>query len=799
MATSQTWMEGFQTRARAALETALSRLDPEWAILAELRIDGPDDEVAADYVAIHPALGIALIDVGSTKAVDPTERLRTLLDAQKFAAIFPGNLPIVHLAVRPADGALIGRRLDAAFAKAPQLTVRNPDWAAAVQDLLVPFDATAPEPAAAPASAAKPQPSPAATPERRPPAPEAKTRAAPSKPQTEAPTTAAQAAWNVAQGAKPAPEQPRVDRRDASPPAGSATKPAAPAPEQPPVSRQKLDRGNAAPPAHPVPSPVPSDKKSAAAAPAASISAAGRQPVPSDASPTRAPKGTERGFDAARAQTVAEPAETPAPLPSSFEPGADAPRLERPIANDGRSALQPLRLDHAGDIPRARAVSGGELVARPDDAIVGPPPTGPAPQWQQWAVAAVVVFVLGGASWWVFKEMERPATPAAGRAVADIAPSPTLEKPPAPGNVVPSPAAPSIAPPAPQTGTVAGLSPPSGSADADRSTAPSTAPSAAAPSVSPPAPQTGTVRALSRPSGSAGADTPTAWPNMPSATAPSDSPPAPQTGTIAALSPPSGSADADKPTPPPTMPSATAPSVSPPAPQTGTVAALSPPSGNADADMPKAPPASTSPPSPALASPAPLATLPAESVIEKPTTATPPTTAPAPPAASVSPSVAAKSSTPPPAAPRPRPAFSKPALASAKPSIATPSPERGATPPVSETRSASVRGSNPRRLPASARDDAPPFSAADLPPLDPAPAPSPASTAVAAAAPVGLHGPTNLLPSASVASATSPAPPMEVCRAYTSTKTLLGQPRPVSGVTCRGQDGQWHIITELPN
>jgi surface antigen len=56
-----------------------------------------------------------------------------------------------------------------------------------------------------------------------------------------------------------------------------------------------------------------------------------------------------------------------------------------------------------------------------------------------------------------------------------------------------------------------------------------------------------------------------------------------------------------------------------------------------------------------------------------------------------------------------------------------------------------------------------------------------------------------LLPSTSVAAATPPAPPIEVCRAYTSMKTLLGQPRPVSGVTCRGQDGQWHIITELPN
>jgi hypothetical protein len=691
MAMSQTWMEGFQTRARAALEAALSRLDPQWVILAELRIDGPGDDVAADYVAIHPAHGVALVDVGAAKAGDQIERLRALLDGQKFATIFPGNLPIVHLAVRPADAALIGRRLDAAFAKAPQLTLRNADWAAAVQDLLVPIDATAPEPAAAPASVAKPPPTTAQPPERRPPAPDAKQRPAASKPHTEAASTAAQAAWSVAPGAKPAPEAPRVDRRDASPPVGSVTEPVAPkqrpAPEQPQVNRGQVDRGNDSPPAAPIPSPLSPDKKpGVAATPAAAIPAAERRPVASDTPTTRAPKDVQRGFDASRAEAIAEPAKNPAPLPSSFEPGADAPRLKRTIAGDGRHVPQPLRLDRAGDIPRARAVTGGELIARRDDAIVGPPPSAPAPQRQQWAaVAAIVTLIIGGASWWVFNGPERPATPGAGRAVADISPSRTLEKPPSADNAVPSPAAPSVVPPAPQTGTVA---------------------------------------------------------------------------------------------------------------------ALSPPSGSADADTPTAPPVATSQTPPPLAPSAPLPAAPANSIADKPATATPPVKMPAPPAPSAAPPAAATSSTAPPATPRPRPAPSKPALVSAKSPIATPPPERAATLPMNEARSASLRGSNPPSPPsppASARSDAPPFGAADLPPLDSAAAPSPGGTAVAAAAPTGLHGPTSLLPSTSVATATPPAPPIEVCRAYTSMKTLLGQPRPVSGVTCRGQDGQWHIITELPN
>src|SRR5207302_11220796 len=127
------------------------------------------------------------------------------------------------------------------------------------------------------------------------------------------PTTAAQAAWSVAAAAKQPPEQPRVDRRNASPPVGSVTEPAAPnqtpAPEQ---SRVNRDRRNGAPHADPIPSPPPPspppDKKPFVAAPAAAIPAADRPPAASDAQPTPAPKDIERGFDAARAQTVAEPA-----------------------------------------------------------------------------------------------------------------------------------------------------------------------------------------------------------------------------------------------------------------------------------------------------------------------------------------------------------------------------------------------------------------------------------------------------------------------------------------------------------
>jgi hypothetical protein len=127
-------------------------------------------------------------------------------------------------------------------------------------------------------------------------------------------------------------------------------------------------------------------------------------------------------------------------------------------------------------------------------------------------------------------------------------------------------------------------------------------------------------------------------------------------------------------------------------------------------------------------------------------------------------------------------------------------------PLVSETPRSVSRPSNGTYSPGSpsepSRYDSPPLDVADLPPLE-APA-KPSQTGALAAPSGGLHGPTSLLPPSpvvqtSAAATKSGAPPTEVCRSYTAMKTLLGQSRPVSGVTCRGPDGQWHIITELPN
>jgi hypothetical protein len=147
--------------SRTMIEDALAALDPAWIILADLDIGAPPDALATDYALLHPTRGVALIDVvaASDRVPSPAaaarhgslsaQRFQRFLDSEGFTSFFPGTLPIVHL-FAPADGADLADRLAAAFAAADPATVADPDWAEAVNGLLVsPLDA-APPPTAPP-------------------------------------------------------------------------------------------------------------------------------------------------------------------------------------------------------------------------------------------------------------------------------------------------------------------------------------------------------------------------------------------------------------------------------------------------------------------------------------------------------------------------------------------------------------------------------------------------------------------------------------------------------------------------
>lgn len=132
-------------RARMALEGAFGQLDQGWLILVDLRLNGPADATDADYVLLHPGCGIALIDVILSRTGDPARRLREFLENEGFSQEFPGTLPIVRLVLKPTETTSFRRRLDSAFAEGPPIAIANPDWVAALNDLLVPAAPSAPQ------------------------------------------------------------------------------------------------------------------------------------------------------------------------------------------------------------------------------------------------------------------------------------------------------------------------------------------------------------------------------------------------------------------------------------------------------------------------------------------------------------------------------------------------------------------------------------------------------------------------------------------------------------------------------
>jgi hypothetical protein len=134
--------------SRVAIEEALVNLDSGWIVLADLQIGTPLDASAADYIVLHGARGIALVDIAPGRPEDPVEPFRRFLDIEGFSGFFPGFLPIVRLVVEPPDEA-ISSRLDEAFAVVGAPTIEDPEWAEAINTLLVaPAPLAAPEPQA---------------------------------------------------------------------------------------------------------------------------------------------------------------------------------------------------------------------------------------------------------------------------------------------------------------------------------------------------------------------------------------------------------------------------------------------------------------------------------------------------------------------------------------------------------------------------------------------------------------------------------------------------------------------------
>ncbi len=168
--------------------------------------------------------------------------------------------------------------------------------------------------------------------------------------------------------------------------------------------------------------------------------------------------------------------------------------------------------------------------------------------------------------------------------------------------------------------------------------------------------------------------------------------------------------------------------------------------------------------------------------------------------------------------PPPTQTAAAPPATPAKPApVASPSPAKPKPTQTAKAEPLSRPAATARREPSPANrtrpienSDLPPIDAADLPPLDEAPPPAPqrptqfAAPGGSSVPPAGALGPPVPLWRAQANNAPPPAaapaaePNTRECRPYTSSTTLTGRGLHVEGIACRGSDGQWRLVSEVP-
>lgn len=130
----------------------LSGIDTDWILLTG-RVIGGDPAARMDMVLLHPMLGVVLVQFAPRWTEDAPVRLRRELDKARFAAVFHGYPPVVHLSVPQEDVLDLPARAITGFTHQWPLTLRGGrDWLQAVEDVLQPappVPLAAPEPVAA--------------------------------------------------------------------------------------------------------------------------------------------------------------------------------------------------------------------------------------------------------------------------------------------------------------------------------------------------------------------------------------------------------------------------------------------------------------------------------------------------------------------------------------------------------------------------------------------------------------------------------------------------------------------------
>ncbi|TDH62805.1 hypothetical protein E2C06_10420, partial [Dankookia rubra] len=89
------------------------------------------------HVLLHPEIGVALIDIAPGETAGAELAFRDRLETARFAAIFPGQLPVVHLQLQPEELGSLGTLLPQAFATLPPLRLPGGDgWVSVVRRAL---------------------------------------------------------------------------------------------------------------------------------------------------------------------------------------------------------------------------------------------------------------------------------------------------------------------------------------------------------------------------------------------------------------------------------------------------------------------------------------------------------------------------------------------------------------------------------------------------------------------------------------------------------------------------------------
>ena len=116
----------------------LAGLERGWVLLPQAVIGGTGETpVTIDVVLLHPARGVALLETPPHWTPDAPARLRRRLAQARFAAIFPGHLPVVHARLQRAALAGLPQRLAAGFEAQPPLDLAGGDaWMLAVRRAL---------------------------------------------------------------------------------------------------------------------------------------------------------------------------------------------------------------------------------------------------------------------------------------------------------------------------------------------------------------------------------------------------------------------------------------------------------------------------------------------------------------------------------------------------------------------------------------------------------------------------------------------------------------------------------------